>query len=80
MAAALAEVIAFVRTSSIGGERALDVAIVFAESMRRELQATVDEWERAARALRNERAVHKGLPLGTTSPAGVRVKESHAAN
>jgi len=60
MASPLEEVIAFVRTSSSGGERQLDVAIVFAESMRRELQATVDAWERTARALRDERAVRKG--------------------
>jgi hypothetical protein len=69
MAAPLEEVIAFVRTSSIKGERKLDVAIVFAESMLRELQATVDEWDRTARALRGERAVRQGTPARDGSHA-----------
>ena len=80
MAAPLEEVVAFVRTSSIGGGRALDVAIVFAESMLRELQATLDEWERTARALRDERDVRKGLPLETAADPGTRAKVIHAAN
>ena len=73
MAAPLEEVIAFVRTSSIDGERQLDEAIVFAELMLRELQATVDEWERTAQVLRDERDVRlllrQQLPLA-------RVKEN----
>ena len=76
---ALEEVIAFARTASVSSGRRLDVAIVFAESMLRELTITVNDWERAVRALRNQRDRRRWPPLLTAVP-DTEAKENHAAN
>jgi len=70
MAAPLEEVIAFARSTFVSNGRRLDVAIVFAESMLRELKASVREWESAAGALRRERDALDQCPAVTPPTPG----------